>query len=68
MHQIVADPRTARAAHELIDSFGKEAAFEAAARADASRDKGNALGFCHWRQVERLIVVLGTQQILGSVH
>lgn len=68
MHDIVASSTTARAARELMTNFGEGAAFEASARADASRDKGNALGFCHWRQVERLILILGTQQILGSVH
>lgn len=68
MQQIVADPKTAQAAHELMSMFGEEAACEAAIRADTSRDKGNALGFCHWRQVERLILVLGTQHVHGSVH
>lgn len=68
MHPIVADPRTAQAARELLSAFGPEAACEAAIRADASRDKGNALGFCHWRQVERLILILNTEHILGSVH
>ena len=68
MQTIVADPRTAEAASELIDTFGEEAAYVAANRADISREKGNALGFCHWRQVERLILVLGTEHIHGSVH
>lgn len=68
MPPIVTDSTTARAARDLIDTFGEVAAFEAAARADYSRDKGNTLGFCHWRQVERFILVLGTERILGSVH
>ena len=65
---IIADPRTAQAASDLMTAFGTEAVYEAATRADASRDKGNALGFCHWRQVERFILVLGTKHIQGSVH
>lgn len=68
MQNIATDSHTASAARELIDSFGDVAAYEAAARADASRDKGNALGFCHWRQVERFILILSAERILGSVH
>jgi len=68
MPAIIANPKTAHAASELMAAFGCEAACEAAVRADASRDRGNALGFCHWRQVERLILVLGTEHIHGSVH
>lgn len=68
MQSIATDSTTAQAARELINTFGEVAAFEAAARADASRDKGNYIHFCHWRQVERFILVLGTERILGSVH
>ena len=68
MPPIIADPKTAEAASELMAAFGAEAAYVAANRADASRDKGNALGFCHWRQVERFILVLGTQHVHGSLH
>jgi len=52
----------------LIDHFGDNAGIEAADRADASRDKGNHIHFCHWRQIERLILVLSISQSLGTVH
>lgn len=55
-------------AAELIDLFGDNAALEAAARAEASRDKGNVSRFCHWRQIERVIVTLSSEDVLGSVH
>jgi hypothetical protein len=42
----------------LMAAFGEGAAFEAAARADRSRDLGNTIRFCHWRQIERLITIL----------
>ena len=45
----------------LIAHFGDDAGFEAAARADRSRDLGNHLHFCRWRQIERLIVLLGVR-------
>ncbi len=55
-------------AAELILMFGADAGFEAAARADRSRDLGNHIHFCHWRQIERLIVLLAYDQPLGTVH
>lgn len=64
----VASRATLDDASDLIARFGDDAGFEAAARADRSRDLGNAVRFCHWRQIERLIVVLGTDAPLGTVH
>jgi len=56
------------AAADLIDRYGDDAAFEAAARAEYSRNQGNALQFCNWRQIERLIVLLGTDTAFGVLH
>ena len=33
----------------LIDRFGNHAGYEAASRAEHSRDAGNVMRFCHWR-------------------
>jgi hypothetical protein len=52
----------------LLETFGDNAGFEAAARAEASRDKGNVLRFCHWRQIERVIVTLADPEIRGTIH
>jgi hypothetical protein len=52
----------------LIAIFGAAAAFEAQARADRSRDIGNCIHFCRWRQIERLIGVLGSDRAVGAVH
>ncbi len=52
------DAREVADADELIRSFGDDAGFEAAARADHSRDLGNHIHFCRWRQIERLIVLM----------
>jgi len=61
--------RTALAeASDLIERFGDDAAFEAAARADRSRDDGNVLRFCHWRQIERVIATLSSDEVRGTVH
>ena len=35
----------------LIETYGDDAMFEAAMRAEDSRDKGNVTRFCHWRQI-----------------
>ena len=56
------------AADALIGEFGEDAGIEAAVRAKASRNIGNHLKFCRWRQIERLIVMLSVQTTLGTVH
>lgn len=55
-------------ASDLIDRYGEDAGVEAAARAERSRDDGNVVRFCHWRQVQRVIATLSSDQILGTVH
>lgn len=55
-------------ATSLIAQFGDNAGYEAAQRADASRDMGNHIHFCHWRQIERLIVLLSFEEPVGTVH
>ncbi|HLO19247.1 MAG TPA: hypothetical protein VK192_01990 [Sphingomicrobium sp.] len=55
-------------AAELIEHFGDAAPFEAAARAERSRDEGNVIRFCHWRQIERVIATLSSEEVLGTVH
>lgn len=52
----------------LIAVFGAGAGFEALARADRSRDLGNAVHFCRWRQIERLIGLLSADFAYGAVH
>ena len=52
----------------LLETYGDNAGFEAAARAEASRYKGNVLRFCHWRQIERVIVTLADPEIRGTIH
>lgn len=51
-----------------MSMFGDNAGYEAAARADRSRDLGNHIRFCHWRQIERLIVLLTHDGALGTIH
>jgi hypothetical protein len=60
--QLVAD------ASSLLHVFGAFAADEAALRADRSRSVGNVIHFCRWRQIERLVRVLATDQPLGTLH
>ena len=55
-------------ASDLMDRFGEHAAVEAAARAERSRDDGNVLRFCHWRQIERVIATLSSDEVRGTVH
>ena len=55
-------------AAKLIEQFGDNAGLEAAVRAERSRDEGNVVRFCHWRQIERVIVTLSSEEVRGSVH
>ena len=64
----ITDAGQAATAAELIAAFGTDAATEAAARADRSRDLGNHIHSCRWRQVERLIVILSVDEAIGPVH
>ncbi|MGE7204046.1 hypothetical protein ACQKJZ_00025 [Sphingomonas sp. NPDC019816] len=63
----VSDRDVATAA-EMIETFGESAGGEAAARAGRSRDVGNHIHFCRWRQIERLIGLLSTDVAFGTVH
>ena len=51
-----------------METYGDDAGFEAAARAHASRDAGNVSRFCHWRQIERVIATLASDEVVGTVH
>lgn len=64
----VADRQFVTDAQTLMTQFGDDAGFEAAARADASRDRGNVIHYCRWRQVERMIVALAHPQAAGTLH
>jgi hypothetical protein len=55
-------------AQELMHEFGQEAALQAAVRAEQSRGAENILKYCHWRQVERLIDALASEEPQGTVH
>jgi hypothetical protein len=55
-------------ASDLIERFGDNAGFEAAARAARSRDLGNVARFCHWRQIERVIAALSSADVRGTIH
>ncbi len=64
----VANRKTLEDATALMEAFGNFADAEAAIRADTSRDRGNTILFCHWRQVERLIVALSVERGAGTLH
>ena len=55
-------------AAELMALFGDHAGMEAASRADRSRVLGNVIHFCRWRQIERLIEILSSQEPIGRLH
>lgn len=55
-------------ASELIVSHGVFAVAEAATRAARSRDVGNHVQFCRWRQIKRLIELLVSGRATGTIH
>jgi hypothetical protein len=52
----------------LIDEYGADAALAAAERAERSRDVGNLSNFCHWRQLERVVALLASGDVIGEIH
>jgi len=68
MQLYLADAAAVADADHLIATFGSSAGVEAAARASRSRDIGNYIHFCRWRQVERLIDLLEQRTAPGTVH
>jgi hypothetical protein len=55
-------------AQELIERFGEQAHVEASVRAARSRADGNLARFCHWRQIQRVVAVLLSNEPRGTVH
>ena len=55
-------------AADLMERYGDDAGYEAAVRAERSRDDGNVARFCHWRQIERVIATLSCDEVRGSIH
>jgi hypothetical protein len=64
----IAGRTTLTDAQELMASYGDDAGYAAAIRAEKSRDAGNVLRFCHWRQIERVIASLASDEVIGTVH
>jgi len=68
-HYVHLPDRSAAAdAAELITQFGDHAASEAAARAALSRERGNVIHFCRWRQIGRMIELLSSGRGQATVH
>ena len=68
MNIYLSDRSAATDAADLMTRFGDYAASEAAARADRSREVGNVLHFCRWRQIERLILLLAEGGQAQTIH
>jgi hypothetical protein len=64
----LADRASVTDAEELIAHHGEAAATEASRRAGRSRDLGNHVHFCRWRQIERWIRSLAQPESAGSIH
>ena len=68
MHVFIQDRALLNHATELMRRFGPDAEGEAAARASHSRNVGNVIGYCRWKQVGRLIGSLHCMEVRGTVH
>lgn len=62
------DARALGEVTSLMSAYGETAALEAATRAERSREGGNLIRFCHWRQIARAIRVLSDEEVTGTVH
>ncbi len=64
----LADANQVTEASELIARFGEQAVIEAAQQAGRSRAIGNHVHFCRWRQTARLIELMTSGAVVGTVH
>jgi len=64
----VADRDIYDGATDLIACFGAAADIEAAARARVAQEVGNVYHCVRWRQIERLIPVLMSDEVKGTLH
>lgn len=64
----IADIASIEIATDLIATLGDTAVVEAASRARHYRTLGNAVRFCEWRQIERIISILSQPTSFGTVH
>lgn len=62
------EARDVTEAQKLIAHFGSEAGMEASERAESSRNLGNHIQYCRWRQIERLVIMLSLQSSIGTIH
>ncbi|BAK67970.1 hypothetical protein SLG_32950 [Sphingobium sp. SYK-6] len=65
---ILVDRQSYEDAAALMETFGEHASVEAALRADRSRERGNHVHFCRWRQIERMLLLLTAEQAMGTIH
>lgn len=68
MPPIAVTRETALLATEMLALFGHAAADEARSRARHSRNLGNLVNFCHWREAARLICILSSEPETGTIH
>ena len=66
---ILTGRKAVEAAEALTREFGEDAAMAAALRAAQSRARDNAVTFCHWREVERLVGwMAGGEVVVGATR
>lgn len=52
----------------LAEEYGADAPMAAALRAAHSRARDNAVRFCHWREVERMVTLLAAPPPSATRH
>ncbi|QLC27057.1 hypothetical protein HFP57_17785 [Parasphingopyxis algicola] len=67
-HFYIEDREAVFDAAELVAEYGSLASMEAAARASRSREKGNVVHFCRWRQIERLVEWMDSDELEATLH
>ncbi|MEE4349799.1 MAG: hypothetical protein V2J26_06180 [Pacificimonas sp.] len=52
----------------LVSEHGEDAVLEAALQADKHRNRGDVGSFVRWRSVERAVLMLQLDDVVGEVH
>lgn len=66
--QNLTDRRCFDEAAALVARLGEDAVLEAAWLADNHRSNGDTRSFAQWRSIERAILMLQLEDVVGEVH
>ena len=68
LNQSLTDRHSFDEAAALVLRLGDAAVIEAASIADGFKLRGDSLSFARWRQIERAVLMLQLEDVVGELH